>query len=1165
MTHFMGNTRFKMVVSVVVSLLMAAQLALGGAAQFAKTAWAAGSLQLSAAYQVSSSADDVMMGSDGHAHSTQTSIYVDGPYAGMAMTSYIRFAGVNVPAGAQITKASITFYLYNTTTKVNTIDIAGQTNGGEALAIGDHASGYDTRDWTASTVCAIPATRLGTTYTTPDLSAQLNDMQAGLAQGAYVFKMQGLDGAATNSLTRFRTYNYGAKYAAQLNLEYSAQSGSATLKPSLTGCQSQEYGTLGAITHSNVMYLGGYRSYALSAASHQISALRFPDVVIPDNAVVDSASIQFNVDGSGIAGHSSQISVKAETSDAQVYPATAGSISARSVTPDAVTYIQTSLGSHHSLVQSGDLTLIIQEARACGWQSGQSLGFVFSGTDDIGTVYGGAIAAYAPVLTISYSYSATPFKIPGAIYDVVANGGLSINEVCSAGSSTIASSWVEFRNSQNVPIVLDTSTTLYRDSNKKDSYTFNDFIIPANGYRLLYCDGDSSLGNGHCSFELKDGATLELYQDGKEVTAATYVSGLAEGQSQGYAQSGTNQGDWITFVTPSPGLSNDQGTQAYTLTPSQARGVYAAGFSLTLTAYNASAIADPSIAIYYTNNGKTPSAASTLYTGPIDISETQVIRAIAINAQGQSPVMTDTYVLEDNYPNEVARGHATWLYKSSITADTYAAAIAALPAMCVCGDATTVGTTYAQSYVEYFGDGVTPFASPVGTKKYGQASLVQYDSNVDLRFKSDYGAGKAKYQFFQAAPGDKYALPKKYGKIQLEEGEDGPQQIQYDVGYNRYDDTVTRTLSTEMGNLDQNTRYVNYFYNGQYMGVKTMRNDFDDNTFSALFGGSNDDYTTVTYQDGTFNVGTVKSGDGDTTIDNKVLSASNSGNLQDVAQYVNLKNYISTQVLNMFIDCENEENAVVSTSVVSGNGSGTKMMFNINDDDGAFYNAGYADKLAHPLAGGGGTYRFKWDSNVATKEGPADIFGKYSGILTKTNLTDGNLEFKTLIKDAVYNAYGPTNAGQTDNSALGVPLSVSNVTNIIQDSINQLNVPYQLDAAFLGQYNNMYQRWLTNNKQVLAQLADRVAFNISEWKAYGLAHTLDPVSYDQDTNTLANTATNTAARARIYYTTNGSDPMGADGGVSRSAIVYTGGTLPATSGITVRAFTPGNWGPITSF
>jgi hypothetical protein len=98
------------------------------------------------------------------------------------------------------------------------------------------------------------------------------------------------------------------------------------------------------------------------------------------------------------------------------------------------------------------------------------------------------------------------------------------------------------------------------------------------------------------------------------------------------------------FINSTPGGPNSIGTNEPTRMPlfSHPAGTFVDPFSLTLAA-------EPGAAIRYTTNGTVPTASSTLYTGPITVSTTSRIRAIAIApGKASSLVVGAHYIALDN-------------------------------------------------------------------------------------------------------------------------------------------------------------------------------------------------------------------------------------------------------------------------------------------------------------------------------------------------------------------------------------------------------------------------------------------------------------------------------------------------------------------------------------
>ena len=97
----------------------------------------------------------------------------------------------------------------------------------------------------------------------------------------------------------------------------------------------------------------------------------------------------------------------------------------------------------------------------------------------------------------------------------------------------------------------------------------------------------------------------------------------------------------------------------YTPTFSPAGGIYTSTLSVTIACSTSGAT------IYYTTDGSTPSASSTMYNGPITISETTTLKAIAIKDGTQSNVATATYTIGGDEPMPTGNGSFTKVTSTS--------------------------------------------------------------------------------------------------------------------------------------------------------------------------------------------------------------------------------------------------------------------------------------------------------------------------------------------------------------------------------------------------------------------------------------------------------------------------------------------------------------------
>jgi hypothetical protein len=1111
-------------------------------------------------FAVKASADDAMANATA-VDLTSSGLALHSKYSSSrTYDTYLRFADVSLPADAVIVGARLAVTLRDAAPRAGRIAVAGEvTERGTYRAAPGSFKG---RDYTAEAEFATPVLKAGQTWESGDLTAIVTAQYAAdPARAAYAFRVRGL---TPDNPFMVRSFNGSAALAPRLIIEYASEYGHSTTAIAVTADDAEEWGTGQAVDLGGSIQLGGYWTSANTPSVRDLAAFRFAHVQLPDSATLTSAYIQFTTYADGPAGRTSNLTIRAELGDAGTYTTRAGSISAREYSQGVIPWSVTALRTSRGQLRTPDLRDIIDEARLNGWANGGALAFLLDGDGFIGSVYQGA-GADGPKLYLEYRFDGQGAR-GRVVTDAAAIEGVYINELSTSGTAANNDDWAELYNSTDNFIELGPQVRLWRDGVKKgDTFDFTQpIMLPPRSYTILIADEKPELGPTHLPFEFKKTATVNLtdMSSGKPRVIDAFEYG-----AQLYLETHArvpDGGPIALMAEESYGYSNDAAAQKFPLTFSHDRGVYPAGFTLTLSSVEGTAIR-------YTLDGSTPSPTKgTVYTGPFDVTQSVAVRAIAYNERGTSTPQTMTYVLQDNLKNEQAASNGRWTAANKATIDdaVYAAALAALPIVSVTSDVVELShastATYVQGYFEYIpevGSSAESHAQPVGVKRFGQYSRMQFNSGIAIRFKKAFGAGKAKYQFFDPFEGEPYGLASSFGKLELAEGQQGPQPlIWYATGYLRYDDMMTRLLANQMGIFDSHAKYVHYFYNGQYAGIKTMREDFGPKTFEPYFGSDDDDYTKVSYQDACFANGCVDAGDGDPAVMRAVHAAAKSGNYQLFQEYVDVESLIRNMILFHYIDCENEWTGVVENTVGSG---GQKMMFNINDSDGAFYNQGKTDpNYSRTMDGGGGNYRYKWLTNTTSMAGPGGMFKIWSRYDSK-NPADGDLEFKTRVKDDVLELIGP--ASGDFRGTPGAPLSVDNVQRLLREQQALLETPYRLDAAYMGA-SQQWQKWMDYNPQVVDFVPVRTKFNLEQWAKVGLTHTLPAVTGESADGgvTLA-----VAADAAIYYTLDGTDPLGASGAISGepganpAAQVYEPGTvLPA--GVTARAFQPYNWGPKTT-
>ncbi|MCM1370332.1 MAG: CotH kinase family protein [Clostridium sp.] len=476
---------------------------------------------------------------------------------------------------------------------------------------------------------------------------------------------------------------------------------------------------------------------------------------------------------------------------------------------------------------------------------------------------------------------------------------LIINEVMNNNFSYLPQNgynyydWIELKNNSNETINLKN----YNISTKETKmFDLPDVELKPNEYYIIMCSGDTNLSNNsyvHTNFKISETESIFLFKN-NEIIDSIVVNEIPIGYS--YGRNNNNKGFYY-INTPTPKRENNSGTRDISITPS---------ISLSSGIYNnvdkLEIVLNAPGTIYYTLDGSTPTTSSKVYSSPIYVDKTTVLKAMNKD-KGKlvSNVITNSYIVNENHTLPVM---SVSLNPSDFTR------LQATPASNIEYNA------YAELYEKD-----SSFSIPCGIKLFGGSTRSLPKKSFSLKFKKKFGASKLNYQVFDNRDFSSFDT------LVLRSGSQD-----YKNTFLR--DILGTSLVDEYTDVDvQAYKSVILYINGRYWGIYNIREKVDE-TFISNHYNVNPDYSNIMRIDGNMTAG---SSNFYSSILNYVRNndMSKAENFNYIKEKINIENMADYWIAELFVTNNDIINCRFFSHKDVANG---KLHFIFYDLDYAWYN-----------------------------------------------------------------------------------------------------------------------------------------------------------------------------------------------------------------------------------
>ena len=745
--------------------------------------------------------------------------------------------------------------------------------------------------------------------------------------------------------------------------------------------------------------------------------------------------------------------------------------------------------------------------------------------------------------------------------------------------------WIELYNYDSTSINLE-GYSLTDDPDFPGKWVFPAVTLNAGSYLVVFASGRDLTAVGgtnrlHTSFTLNSkGEYLGLYNaESPRAVLSEFAPEYPE-QRNDYSFGYDTTNALKYFATQTPGAYN--GSSSITGAVAEVHfsvdhGFFNQPFTLVLDT------ATPGATIRFTTNGTPPTESSgAVYTGPLVVDRTTILRALAYQANMlPSHVGTRTYLFPSNVLSQPSNppGFSTtniWnlsgqtadfavdprVVTNALHKDTIIGDLLDIPSLSIVVDygdmfgrtgfigiypnTTANVLTEVPCSVELINpDGSEGFQIDTGIRQHGGSSRNNpMKKSFTLKFRGKYGDAKLRYQLFPDSP------TTEFNSIVLRGGYNNS-WVHSSAADQRARATMVRDpfckdLHGAMGNIQVHNRYVHLYINGLYWGVYNPSEDPDNDFAAAYLGGDNDNYDAIKAASSQLSV------DGDLVAYNAMVALCNSG-LASLSQYTQMLAYLD---VTQFADY---------------------MLVNLYgaNNDWASQNNWATVRRRETNA----TFKFVcWDEErtlEGTNEsriGTSPVNGNLQGSLMYS------AEYKLLFADRVHRhmfnngVMTPTNmaslwrkrAVQIDRAVVGETARWGDAAYGGKPALSPLpypgytaGFPYTREENWLGEQGRLY----TNYFPV------RTAILLNQLRTAGWYPTVDAPEFNQNGGRVASgfNLVITSGASTIYYTTDGADPrVFGTGSVSSSATAYSSPiTLASNVVVKARVRNGSTWSALT--